>query len=60
MAKKKWERPKLIVLVRARPEERVLDNCKVLDGTLGPGDSYGGCSKINIGECIVCPGTYGS
>jgi len=28
MPKKKWERPKLIVLVRGRQEEAVLQNCK--------------------------------
>jgi len=26
--KKTWESPKLIVLVRGEPEERVLDGCK--------------------------------
>lgn len=58
-SKKKWEKPKLIVLVKTNPEERVLSACKEIE-ILGPGDSFGGCSKINLGECIVCPGSYGS
>ena len=34
--KKHWEKPKLIVLVRGRPEVAVLGGCKV-GGTSGPG-----------------------
>ena len=59
-SKKKWEKPKLIILVRTRPEERVLTSCKTIDTTLGPGSSYSSCSKINLGVCIVCPGSYGT
>ncbi len=29
MEKKKWEKPKLVVLVRGKPEEAVLATCKV-------------------------------
>ena len=36
----KWEKPKLIVLARGRPEEAVLGTCKNATGT-GPGGS--GC-----------------
>ena len=36
--KKPWEKPQLIVLYRARPEESVLITCKGLSGqTSGPG-----------------------
>ena len=28
MVKKRWERPQLVVLVRTRPEEHCLQNCK--------------------------------
>jgi hypothetical protein len=39
---KKWESPKLIVLVRARPEESILGSCKTYSGpTAGPdADDY--------------------
>ena len=30
--KKTWESPKLIVLVRTRPEESILSSCKTLGG----------------------------
>jgi len=32
----KWEKPKLIVLGRGRPEEHVLDNCKQKTVGVGP------------------------
>ncbi len=41
MDKKQWERPKLLVLVRAKPEESVLASCK--DGESGRGASAAGC-----------------
>jgi hypothetical protein len=34
---KKWEKPKLIVLERGRPEEAVLGTCKSNPGGNGPG-----------------------
>ncbi len=37
MPKKKWEKPKLIVLVRGKPEEGALGACKGLPlGVVGP------------------------
>ena len=54
MPKKKWERPLLIVLVRGKPEERVLAGCK---GTIawGPGGAseYWGSDLIH---CIISAG----
>lgn len=47
MTKKAWKKPELIVLVRGRPEEAVLETCK--SGSAGgPGNanncrSGGGC-----------------
>lgn len=38
MPKKKWEKPKPVVLVRGRPEDRVLDVCKT--GTGGEGELH--------------------
>jgi len=36
MDKKEWEKPKLVVLYRGRPEEDVLMICKVVNSA-GPG-----------------------
>lgn len=53
--KEKWKKPKLIVLVRGRPEESVLVGCKnaVLGG--GPVSDWdncwfdcGGCDDLNL------------
>lgn len=32
---KKWEQPKLIILQRGKPEERILSACKTQDGAGG-------------------------
>jgi len=37
MTKQVWEKPKLIVLGRGRPEEHVLAGCKQPGSTGGPG-----------------------
>jgi len=53
-SKKAWVEPELIVLVRSKPEEAVLDTCKY--GTTipdsGPASNYRDC---NLG-CVVCTG----
>ena len=36
-SKKEWHRPELIVLVQGKPEEMVLQTCKMISGTA---DSY--------------------
>ncbi len=43
--KKKWETPKLICLYRGRPEEAVLQSCKI---SATPG---GGAYGPNSGKC---------
>jgi hypothetical protein len=49
---KKWEKPQLIVLVRSRPEEAVLQVCKWdFDGD--PFNSTGSCIMPYIG-CAPC------
>jgi len=54
MKKKVWEKPRLIVLFRGRPEERVLGACKI-DGDNGPfGSGSGGCKVIIQGSVNVC------
>jgi len=58
-AKKKWGKPKLIILTRGKPEERVLTTCKVsfdipgepnnlLEMCVGPADCSG---------CVTLSGT---
>lgn len=34
--KKTWEAPKLVILVRTRPEESILSACKTNVGATGP------------------------
>jgi hypothetical protein len=62
--KENWEKPELIVLVKDRPEERVLlKNCKSADpATRSAEGDYTTCSKGNAGNCSDCdsyiqPGT---
>ncbi len=53
--KKLWEKPKLTVLVRGKPEEDVLLQCKTagdfLDGS--PDDNLKNC-KTGVGPCNKC------
>jgi len=64
---KLWEKPKLIVLVRGKPEEAILTVCKTGDGTAtsGPHWEFMGCiynydyvggAGCFIAECST-PGT---
>jgi len=39
MRKLKWKQPKLIILVRGRPEELALNICKLLGGGIGGPDN---------------------
>jgi len=54
--KLKWERPKLIVLVKGNPEEAVLDACK--GGWGGPNDPvryYLNCmEEYQLTSCYQC------
>ena len=54
--KKKWETPKLICLYRGRPEEAVLDYCKIGSGP-GP-DSGMRCHKSE--QVATCKSTIGT
>ena len=51
--KKIWEKPKLIILVRGRPEESVLAGCKTT-GTAGPNNQKLKCNLKSTGQCVVC------
>jgi hypothetical protein len=52
--KKPWQQPKLIVLVRGRPEELILTFCKMPSETypVGAGDAAPGC--FYTGLCEAC------
>ncbi len=45
-SKKAWVTPELIVLVRSKPEESVLANCKLMGTGPGAGLSWWDCTQI--------------
>lgn len=46
MDKERWKKPLLTVLVKSKPEESVLDNCKsAVDPTSTTANSYQGCDN---------------
>ena len=53
---KTWERPKLIVLVRGKPEEAILSVCKRWEGpSMDPITEAQGCAPIYPqGGCYGC------
>ena len=54
--KKNWEKPQLLVLVRSRPEERILAGCK-RDPSAGEGPllNVNNCMQILVPPCsAVC------
>jgi len=54
MIKKKWEKPKLIILTRGEPEERLLGLCKSHAPGGGPaGDEYG-CHIVGFMGWLGC------
>ena len=50
--KKRWEKPKLVVLVRARPEESCLAACKAQAGGTDPGSGFRACQGDSA--CTGC------
>ena len=62
MKKEKWGKPKLIVLVRSKPEEGVLVACKrAAVVNLGPGRFDLGCFRRSaIGPWMPCDGLSAS
>jgi len=56
--KKLWKKPKLIVLVRGKPEEAVLGACKNLDERSGPSDFhlsiYCLIEAPGMRDCVAC------
>jgi len=61
---KTWQKPQLIVLVRSRPEEAILDYCKGDSSGTNPLASNLGCWGVNspplAGLCTFCYTTGGS
>lgn len=64
MGKKKWRKPKLLVLLRGSEETNVLQSCKAFSvsssnpqGT--PGGAYQWC-KGDYSACVACSGIGGS
>ena len=58
--KKPWFKPELIVLVRGKPEEAVLESCKYynVSGVGNPDGGYGFCfSGSGCGACLVSTGS---
>jgi|WetSurMetagenome_2_1015567.scaffolds.fasta_scaffold1643644_1 hypothetical protein len=57
MKKKKWRKPEMIVLVRSKPEEAVLDSCKTsTEEVTGNSWSATGCGNYPghfCGDCQV-------
>ena len=52
---KAWERPKLIVLVRGKPEERILGLCKGFQLPGGAVEAFEGCIQNHV-NCEDCDG----
>ncbi len=52
-SKKPWLEPELIVLVRNKPEEAILEVCKTSSVT-GSSGSEGGCESTIVGPCEIC------
>ena len=50
--KKHWQKPKLIILARGRPEEFVLAGCKIKNTPDTPANKQSGC--IEKGTCQLC------
>ncbi len=49
--KTNWEKPELIVLVKGKPEESVLLECKMAGGYGGPGSVNDDCFSIPGPPC---------
>lgn len=49
--KKIWEKPKLIILLRGRPEELVLADCKASNFAGGRNNQNNACLRIRFFGC---------
>ncbi len=57
MKKKKWGKPKLIILTRGKPEERVLAYCKGTGTPTAPESIAGVCYYQDAEICAFCVAT---
>lgn len=56
--KRLWEKPKLIIMERGRPEEMVLAGCKIKNKPLTPANKNTGCQqKSRCNPVCSGPGT---
>ncbi|MDP8230005.1 MAG: hypothetical protein P9L93_02760 [Candidatus Gorgyraea atricola] len=53
-AKKKWEKPKLIILTKGKPEEWVLQSCKTFPGMIGPDNAFASCFRVDLCANLRC------
>lgn len=61
MPKKKWQKPKLIVLLKENLEELVLSACKTGSAGSGPQGGWGGSCYKKLGiECMGGCSNWGS
>ena len=54
---KKWEKPKLIILLRDRPEEAVLGTCKAGQFNVNPASNVVACAKYCLATCVNLVGS---
>jgi hypothetical protein len=54
MEKKPWHAPSLIVLVRGKSEEAVMDSCKGNETFGGPGPDANNPACYQEGTCVHC------
>ena len=54
MEKKAWEKPELVILARSKPEESLLEICKLIL-SYGPLVSYDGCKAVLEDYCRIPP-----
>jgi len=60
-SKKAWVEPELIVLVRSKPEEAVLGNCKTYSGGVSNLVAAFSCGNYNYYfDCVQCSVIAGS
>ena len=52
---KKWDKPALIILVRGKPEERILGLCKGFQLPGGAVEAFEGCIQNHV-NCEDCDG----
>ncbi len=48
--KSRWIKPELTVLVRSKPEEAVLESCKMIDSKRG---NFGAGPHVDVHSCMI-------